>query len=839
MKSNQRNTNVRFGMSVVLTFLMCMCLASWIATQYFASALEYQSGLGEAAWSFGTRKVYQPFAWWFWNLQWMNEGGPLGSYITRTQFIAIGGALASVGIGIWMFYRRSMQTEIPEDLHGSARWATLRDIERMKLISHTYVEGKGRNRTTVQFRASGFYIGAFDTPDGRKVLRYNEPAHVLCFAPSRSGKGVGPVLCTLLSYPNSTATNDIKGENFELSSGFRHDAGSLVIRFDPTALDQKSIDGKSRYNVACGWNVMQEIRLFTEFDEMDAQNIAAAVADPEGKGMDDHWVSTSFDLLTGVILHVMYFERDKSLTGVAGYLADPSFTDPEQMFNRMLDAEHDPTLSMGWLDSNGKPTKTHPAVAREARAMLNKEEKERNSVLSTAKTKLTLFAEPVVARNIARSDFTISDLMNHTKPVSLYIIVPPSDKDRLRPLIRLFITYLLRKLTSSMDFEDGRSVKGYRHRLGLIVDELPALKKLEQLQDGLGYIAGYGITAYLFVQDTIQLEEAYGENQTIVSGCQLRTAFAPNALKTAEDLSKMTGITTVKRQNVSYSGSRMSSMLGQMSVSEELVERPLMTADEIMRLPRDEMLVFNTGHPVIRAKKLEYFKMDEFAARAKIPTPCRVSVSYRGGNGALAGTWLMVLVQRAQGGACSFDVSINCYADFPAFSVVVKQEDLITEVVHEYAFQLVDLDGQPVDRELTVDDLRFRLVPIGDVSTFNIEEAFEAHFLVRDTKPFREFSQKGFYRDIAVCEREIRRQMKERYREIGMKESGEAIDVFIDNPKDGGRYSGQTIVCNDHYVVLENARDIISIHRKIKLDRVPRVGERATILYSGKRGKLL
>ncbi|MFD2274731.1 type IV secretory system conjugative DNA transfer family protein [Undibacterium arcticum] len=239
MNINQRNTNVRFGMSVVLTFMMCMFVASWIATQYLAAALDYQQGLGEAAWSLGRRKIYQPFAWWFWNLQWMNEEGPLRAIITRTQFIALFGAVASVAIGIFMFYRRSMQSELPEDLHGSARWANLQDIERMRLISHSYSEGKGRNKTTVNYKAGGVYIGAYETPNGRKVLRYNEPAHLLCYAPSRSGKGVGPVLCTLLSYPHSTATNDIKGENFELSSGFRHTAGSLVIRFDPTSLDQK------------------------------------------------------------------------------------------------------------------------------------------------------------------------------------------------------------------------------------------------------------------------------------------------------------------------------------------------------------------------------------------------------------------------------------------------------------------------------------------------------------------------------------------------------------------------------------------------------------------------
>lgn len=834
MKSSQRNTNTRFAMSIVLTFFMCMVAASWIATQYLAAALSYQPGLGDAAWSFGTRKVYQPFAWWVWNLQWMNETGVLQTLITRTQLIVVAGALLSVGVGIFMFYRRSMQSELPTDLHGSAKWATVKDVEKMKLISHTYKDGK----KLIHYKANGVFVGALDTNEGRKVLRYNEPAHLLCFAPSRSGKGVGPVLTTLLSYPHSTATNDIKGENYELTSGFRHSAGSLVIRFDPTSLDQKSIDGKTRYNVASCWNVLDEIRAFTDYDEMDAQNIAAAIADPKGEGMEDHWVSTSFDLLTGVILHVLYFERDKTLAGVATYLSDPSFTDPEQMYNRMLDAEHDPQGVMGWLDSNGQPTKTHPAVAREARSMLNKEEKERNSVLSTAKTKLTLYAEPIVARNTARSDFTIKDLMNHQKPVSLYLVVPPSDKDRLSPLIRLFITFMLRRLTKDMDFEEGRSVKGYKHKLLLLIDELASLKKLDQLQDGLSYIAGYGITAYLFVQDTIQLKEAYGDNETITAGCQLRLAFAPNTLATAEDLSKMTGQSTVSRQNVSYSGSRISSMLNQMSVSEELIERPLMTADEMMKMPRDEAIIFNTGHPPIKCKKLEYFKMPEFSERAKMASPSRVAMNYREPTGKIGGSWFMVGIERNPGNEKTLSATINCYADFPEVRVIVKQENLETEVVQDFEYELIDASGQSVQRDLTVDDLHFTLQPVGDCSAFIPDEAFEVHFLVKDFKSYKEFSQKGFYRDIAIAERNTRKMLKDQYREKGIADSGNAIEIAIEKIADRGRYSGKVVQDVNGYIVLENSVDILSMHRKLQLNRVPNIGESVTISYSGKKGRV-
>ncbi|MDZ7914344.1 MAG: type IV secretory system conjugative DNA transfer family protein [Rhodococcus sp. (in: high G+C Gram-positive bacteria)] len=835
--ASQRNQSVRFAVSIVMTFGMCMALTSWVATQYLAARLDYQAGLGDEVLSLGSgRKLYHPFAWFVWNLDWMHVEGPLQTLLTQTQLLVVTGAILSVMVAIYLAYRRSLKAEATDALHGSAHWATQRDVEKMGLVSHERAQGRWPCRKRTAYKAQGVYLGAVDTNAGRKVLRYNEPAHVLAYWPSRSGKGVGLVLPTLLSYPHSVATNDIKGENYELSSGFRHSAGSLVVRFDPTALDQKSMDGHTHHCAAAQWNVLDEIRRDTEFDVMDTQNIAAAIADPDGEGMDDHWVSTSYALLVGVVLHVLYFERDKSLTGVATYLADPTFTDPEQMYNRMLDAEHDPTGTMGWIDTNGKPPRTHPQVALAARSMLNKEEKERNSVLSSAKTKLSLYTEPIVARNIARSDFRIADLMNHERPVSLYLVVPPSDKERLRPLIRLFFSFLLRRLTSSMAFEDGASTKEYKHRLLLLIDELASLKKLEQLQDGLSYIAGYGITAYLFVQDEIQLTEHYGDKQTITAGCQIRVAAAPNTLETAKALSEMTGVSTRKRQNVSYSGSRISSMLGQMSVSEDLVERPLMTEDEIMRLPRDECLVFNAGHPPIRGKKLQYFKMDEFMTRAKVAPPSRVAATYRDAKGLIHCDWFMVSCERRKGASRLLDVSICCYATFPQVRVVVKQENLETEQVNAFPYELCTLDERPVNRTLSVGDHQFVLKPCDPTSDFDPAEALEVHFMVAHTEALQDFSQKGFFRDSSLHEREMRRAVRDHFFRLEEASGGERVEPTIERATPNSEYHGTAEIETAHFVGLIRHGGMVSLHRKCKLSRAPTRGEKVTITYAGKKG---
>ena len=179
--------------------------------------------------------------------------------------------------------------------------------------------------------------------------------------------------------------------------------------------------------------------------------------------------------------------------------------------------------------------KNHPVIAASARDMLDRPEEEAGSVLSTAKSYLSLYRDPIVANNISTSDFTIRDLMHHESPVSLYIVSHPNDKSRLRPLIRILINMIIRKLADSITFKDGQPAAHYKHKLLLMLDEFPSLGKLEIFQESLAFIAGYGMKAYLICQDLNQLksrETGYGHDEAITSNCHIQTAFAPNRIET-------------------------------------------------------------------------------------------------------------------------------------------------------------------------------------------------------------------------------------------------------------------------------------------------------------------
>lgn len=813
----KRNRAAHFSLIGIVVFVGCIIAGMQLAVQYFAYSTGYADALG-APWIRGPGQhgVY-PFWWWLkWSVMWSGRADSVGDMVLGMQVIVIMGVVAALGVGYFVYYRRSMKKEKVEDLHGSARFALPDDVVRMGLASGKKGDG-GR----------GVFLGAFEfAPGDVRMLRYDGDAHVGAGAPTRSGKGVGLVLPTLLSYPHSTCTNDIKKENWELTAGFRHRAGSLCIPFEPTSFGGKSMDGHKQQRATCQWNVLEEIRVDTEEDVKDAQNIAAAIADPDGKGMDDHWVSTSYELLTGLFLHMVYFERDKSLAGAATYLADPTFTDPEQMFNRMLNAEHDPEGKRGWVDSMGNPTKTHPAVAIAARAMLNKEEKERNSVLSTAKTRLALFTEPIVARNTAASDFRIRDLMNHDKPVSFYLIIPPSDKDRLRPLLRLFITFAMRRLTEEMRFEDGGQAKSYLHKLLMMLDELPSLRKLDCIQDGLAYVAGYGIQLYLIFQDTVQVKEAYGDKESVVAGLQVKVFYAPNKMETAEEISKMTGRTTVTKQEVSFSGSRNGVMLNQMSVSEQQIERALMTADEVARLPRDDSLVVVTGEPVVRAKKLRYFEIPEFKRRAGMGAPMRIGYrKWTPGIGEEA-NWLMLSVDRE---GRRLKAAINVYREYPSVAVTLRQLNLSTGELMVIPCKLTLPDGRTWQGILPIDQVDYVIEPL-QTGDFDLDEAFEVHLDLVERGEGAEIEETGFFVALSVYEKDVRAQVRDWYA------SNKHEKVSFDRVGPNMVCRGIVVMITEKCVVLERESSALSIHRKELLDGNVREGARVLIRYGKMRG---
>lgn len=623
-EKNQSGGRLRLIGAVYL--ILYVCALNSLCTQFIAYRVAYHPALGAPM--FG--HVYSPFAWWDWMFKFYDYAP--GSYNYAFIFFALGILVGMLVYVLWVGFK-SRSSRKHDDVHGTAHFASREEVQETGLLPR---EGK---------TGQGVYCGAYDDEETGKTfyLRHDGPEHVLALAPTRSGKGVGLVIPTLLSWPHSVFVLDRKGENYAMTSGWRQKhANNVILRFDP-----------AKPGTGCAWNPLGEIQFRTRFQVSDAQNIAIMVVDSDGKGIEsDHFRSAAFELLVGLILHALYKGEQVGrtpclqdighmLTGVGDFAA------PDTTNELADDPDGDPKALAGLFDemreihiNDGDPANREAqiVITGVGTRMANTPARELGSIISTANNALALYRDPIVGENTSRSDFKIADLMDHDRPVSLYFISTPKTSKRLVPLTRLLLTMIVLTMADEMEFDDGRAKAAHKHRLLLMLDEFPTLGKIEVFEEALAYIAGYGMKAYIITQDVSQLYKAYTREESIISNCHVRVAYAPNKLETAEWMSKMTGNTTVVKEQVTTSGKRFGAVLDNVSRSYQEVKRPLMEPDEIMRLPgpvkdatgekiveAGEMLVFVAGHSVIRGRQILYFSDPVFSKRSKLkPVPTDV-----------------------------------------------------------------------------------------------------------------------------------------------------------------------------------------------------------------------
>ena len=535
----------------------------WAATEWTAWKLGFQPGLGLPWFQLFGWPVYRPPAFFWW---WFAYDAYARDIFVDGAYIAAAGGIAAIVVAVTISVWRAREAK-RVTTYGSARWAETREVRDAGLLGH-----------------DGVLLGRLRD----EYLRHDGPEHVLCFAPTRSGKGVGLVVPTLLTWPGSAIVHDIKGENWTLTAGWRARFGRVLI-FDPTNAQ------------SAAYNPLLEVRR-GEWEVRDVQNIADVLVDPEGAlEKRNHWEKTSHSLLVGTILHVLYAEPDKTLAGVANFLSDPK-RPIETTLRAMMTTPH-----LGEAD-------VHPVVASAARELLNKSENERSGVLSTAMSFLGLYRDPVVAAVTRRCDWRIRDLVEGSLPATLYLVVPPSDISRTKPLVRLILNQIGRRLTEDLN------AKGKRHRLLLMLDEFPALGRLDFFESALAFMAGYGLKAFLIAQSLNQIEKAYGQNNSILDNCHVRVSFASNDERTAKRVSDALGTATEIRDAKNYAGHRLSPWLGHLMVSRQETARPLLTPGEVMQLPHDDELVLVSGCHPIRAKKARYYEDQQLKARI-LPPP--------------------------------------------------------------------------------------------------------------------------------------------------------------------------------------------------------------------------
>jgi type IV secretion system protein VirD4 len=563
-------TKILWGqLLIVLTIVLT---TTWTATEWTAWRLGFQSQLGAPWFEIWGWPIYYPpaFFWWWY---FYDAYAPL--IFIEGAVIAASGGFIAIAAAILMSVWRAREAQ-SVDTYGSARWARQDEVRGAGLLG-----------------PDGVVLGKLKD----NYLRHDGPEHVLCFAPTRSGKGVGLVIPSLLTWQGSAIVHDIKGENWQLTAGFRARYGRVLL-FDPTNPNSSA------------YNPLLEVRR-GEWEVRDVQNIADILVDPEGSlEKRNHWEKTSHALLVGAILHVLYAEKDKTLAGVAAFLSDPK---------RPIESTLAAMMKTAHLGDAGP----HPVIASAARELLNKSDNERSGVLSTAMSFLGLYRDPIVAKMTRRCDWRITDMVSGKRPATLYLVVPPSDINRTKPLIRLILNQIGRRLTEDLQ------AKTARHKLLLMLDEFPALGRLDFFESALAFMAGYGLKSFLIAQSLNQIEKAYGPNNSILDNCHVRVSFATNDERTAKRVSDALGTATEMRAMKNYAGHRLSPWLGHLMVSRSETARPLLTPGEVMQLPPADEIVMVAGISPIRGQKARYYEDQRFQERILPPPATSTSIAVK------------------------------------------------------------------------------------------------------------------------------------------------------------------------------------------------------------------
>lgn len=617
--SEKKKLNIKLLLALLVLLLTAVNL---VLTQMMAADFGYTRALGGHLFVYDRLPFYLPYKYWVWLPQLINKYGI--DNIAVSKYLIKGIAANLLALAVPIFFMKVIQNyhtkkEQLKSLHGSAHWASKKDMIDSGLLVPENSPKK----------LEGVYVGGYTDPSTNKLiyLRHNGPEHILALAPTRSGKGVGLVIPTLLSWPHSAFVFDIKGENYALTAGWRKKhANNNILRFDPT----------DTTGTGARFNPLTEIRIHTKYEYADIDNLCLILADPQGtggSGQDKYWVETSHSLLTGCITHLLYRCKNEGKEPTLGDLYR-LLTNPNQSFGEtlqdMLNYDHDPRHVQQFRDSDGEITATHPTVASKAREHLNRADKEASSVLSSATNAIKMFSDPVLNYNVSRSTFSLKDLMRAKKPTSLYVCINPANLARFSSLLRILVTQITTILADELKFVNGRAEGIYNHRLLLMLDEFPALGAMPVFEKALAFIAGYGLKAYLITQDIAQIQRVYTRDESIISNTHLQIAYAPNKIETAEYLSKMLGQTTIIKKSTSKSVHKGIATYSQ-SIQEQ--GRSLLNPDEVMRMRgplKDEngnilepgqMIIRVAGFAPIRGTQILYFQDPTFSRRSTIPAP--------------------------------------------------------------------------------------------------------------------------------------------------------------------------------------------------------------------------
>ncbi len=558
--------NIFFGCVIITTiFNVCMLISGILFVSWIWGVDHVNLNAIRPSFDHFPRRL-KPFMFTY-ILDWWHNPAKYNTLLRAKLFCSIGLPFCITGIFIYSFRAQIMKFRFfdkEESLHGDARWADDNDVRDAGLRSK-----------------AGMLLGKYKG----KLLIAGGYQHALLFAPTGSGKGVGFVVPNCVYWEDSLVVHDIKGENFELSSGYRKNVmGQKVFSWNPA-----SVTG-----ITHCYNPLEFIS--NEQGKMvdDSQKIMSLLL-PE----QEFWTNEARSFGLGILLKT---------------IAKPNIV---ASFAEIYKETHvDDVAFQNAVDLDTLGGKMHPVAIMNLSAFANKAQKEQSGVLSTFNSSIELWANPLLCTATNSSDFDFHEFRKVKN--TIYIILTPDNIERLRPLMQIVYQQAAAIWTQYLPKDDEP------HGVMLMIDEFPTLGKMEIIKNGIAYFRGYRVRLFLVVQDTEQLKGAYEQDgmNSFLSNSTYRITFAANNIDTANLISQTLGNKTVNADSVNLP-KYLDIDPSKKSIHRSKQQRALLLPQEVINLPRDEQILMIEACNPIKCTKIKYYEDPMFRKRIldKIPVP--------------------------------------------------------------------------------------------------------------------------------------------------------------------------------------------------------------------------
>lgn len=562
-----------------------------------------------------------------------------------------------------------------QHIHGTARWATRKDLESFGMLQQYGVVCGELSSAGVGFHVDREKASLALDLEKNPITKKARIAPLVChsgrtntwvIAPTRAGKGVSTIIPTCLNYGvphyetdkkthtkvikgrGSMVIFDPKGENWEATSGWRS-RFSTCIPFRPLGdrpLTEAEKKDKKWLTKTPEWtahfNPLHEIpdnpsQAFRWSDSI-ASLFFTSEKGKSGGGNDssEYFNNMARDICSAVIMHVRFSKKiawkDKNMTTVLNYFSVAK-SDEEQEGDdedgggcgeAMLAEIREEHVHVN--DKGEEIPAIHDLIVKAANRSENQNPKERSSTYASVTSKISLFQDPLIQEATSYSDFSVDDFVSSKNGISLYLIVEYPEIQRIAPVFKTIITFMIKKFSSGTT--NANSVKLNIPCLFLL-DEFPVLGYFPEIAQNMGILAGYGVTFFIVSQSLNQIVDVYGENHPFLDHCKTIILYAPGNLKDAKQFSETIGNRSVLLDNISSSGNKYEAGFSNVSRSSQETQTSLINPDELMKLEFNRAIIFNQGMSPYKGKKVVYYEDPRFKNKAWLPVPEMKSVSGR------------------------------------------------------------------------------------------------------------------------------------------------------------------------------------------------------------------